>query len=378
LVIDMNWDRVIWYAQAFPQTARFQEGDTAETPLHAAVQCNPSVWVVRHLVDAYPAAVFVKARNGESPLHMACRYKASVEVLQELVKHQPSSVFLESKWGSTPILALWRSYKSADIRKDFHSILWQKIQVLLEAVARSRREEYSPLNTKGKEISADETKTTLFMVHAAVSLGSLGCPVEILDFCMQRYPQQIQQLDESECLPLHLVVGPTRWSCGSKRRYKPREKETIERLLQAYPVAASIQDSTSQGRLPLHSALVNRHEWLGGVEALARYYPDALWQPDPINGLLPFLAAATPVGDTAVDLTSIYSILRFYPNALEIALSNSRQDEDKPPSQTRNSIKHERKTHEMRHFVERYGLVVAACLVSVFLAINGRKQLYLQ
>ena len=44
-----------------------------------------------------------------------------------------------------------------------------------------------------------------------------------------------------------------------------------------------------------------------------------LLQPDPVCHLLPFLAAATPVGDTVVDLTTIYQTLRYLPSALDAA-----------------------------------------------------------
>ena len=317
LVIDMNWDRVIWYCQEYPSTARFVEGDSSETPLHAAVQMHPSVWVIRALIEAYPPALTMTARNGESPLHMACRFKASVEVLQELVQWQPSSILIDTKFGFTPVHTLWQSHTAVEDRADHDSELWQKMKILLQGVAKYRQEEW--YGTK----EAIPEQATLYILHAAVSLGSphfySAATMEILNFCLEQYPKQIRQRDESGRLPLHLATGPARWSCRAKRRYKPRELETLQRLLDLHPEAAQVSDPTTPGRLPLHTALAHRHEWVGGVELLVRCYPDALVLPDPVTGLLPFLASAVPVGDTSVDLTTIYGLLRSLPTALGVA-----------------------------------------------------------
>eukprot|EP00977_Amphora_coffeiformis_P014329 scaffold3971_cov159-Amphora_coffeaeformis.AAC.8 len=321
LVVDMDWERVASYAREHPITAQHQEGDSMETPLHAAVQMRPPVHVIRALLDAFPDAVSVPARKGEYPLHFACRYNASAQVLSELVEDQPNTARQETKWGNTPFVSLWRRNVSVEEREDYSSDFWQQMRVLLRAVAHSRKEEYG--GTKD-----GDPHDKLYIVHAAVSMGSLGCPSEVLDFCLAEYPEQVHETDESGRLPLHLATGPTQWSCRSKRRYKPREQETLERLLQRHPQAARVVDPTTPGRLPLHSALAHRHEWEGGVCHLVKCAPDVLLQPDPVCGLLPFMAAATPVGDTVVDLNTIYHTLRFWPSALEMARQNCNTKHD--------------------------------------------------
>ena len=311
-VVDRNWESVVTFAMERPVTARHQEGDSSETPLHAALQMSPPIHVIRALLVAFPDAVWVPERKGEYPLHIACRYNASLEVISEVVKDQPSVARQETKWGSMPVVSLWRSNVTVDEREDYSSDLWQKMRVLLRAVAQSRKDEYGP-----KE---GDPNDKLYVLHAAVSLGSLGCPAPVLDFCLAEHPEQVCETDESGRLPLHIATGPTRWVCRSKRRYKPREQETLERLLQRYPGATRVVDPTTPpGRLPLHNALAHRHEWDGGVCHLVKWDPDVLLQPDPVCGLLPFMAAATPVGETVVDLNTIYRTLRFLPAALETA-----------------------------------------------------------
>ena len=324
LVIDMNWNRVVECCQAHPETAQFQEGDSFETPLHAAVQMRPPVRVISELIEAYPEALTVPSRNGDFPLHIACRYNASIEVLKELVADERADTARqETKWGSTSIVALWRIHGTLQVRDSSH-YFWEKMRVLLEAVARSRDTEICKIKN-GTRPSRSRSDNTLYVLHAAVSLGSLGCPNEVLDFCLQEYSNQVGMVDESGRLPLHLATGPTRWSCRSKRRYKPREQHTLDSLLRLYPEAARISDPNTPGRLPLHMALANRHVWDGGVRHLVQCYPDALVQADPVTGLLPFLASAAPVGDTVVDINTIYNTLRCLPAALEAARESSNQ-----------------------------------------------------
>ena len=53
-------------------------------------------------------------------------------------------------------------------------------------------------------------------------------------------------------------------------------------------------------------------------------------------GLLPFLAAAVPVGDTSVDLTTIYQCLRTLPAALEATRGEESEPADaEAPSSVR-------------------------------------------
>lgn len=318
LVLDMHWDRVVEYAHQHPITARHQEGDSLETPLHVAVQLRPPVRAIRALLDAFVDAPSVPERKGEYPLHIACRYNASLEVIQKLVKDRPGVACLETKWGGLPVVSLWRSNASNEARADYTSDFWQKMLVLLRAVAQSRREQYQRGGDDDDDDDRDDNNRCL--VHAAVSMGSLGCPVPVLDFCLAQHADQVRVTDQSGRLPLHIVTGPTSWTCRAKRRYKPREEETLERLLRLHPEAARVSDPTTPGRrLPLHHALAHRHTWDGGVCHLIQCAPEVLLQPDPACGLLPFLAAATPVGETVVDLNTVYQTLRFFPAALETA-----------------------------------------------------------
>ena len=62
-------------------------------------------------------------------------------------------------------------------------------------------------------------------------------------------------------------------------------------LCEAYPAAASIPDSDSHGRLPLHTALALGHSWEGTAKHLFDANPSATIRADPLSGLPCFVLA---------------------------------------------------------------------------------------
>jgi hypothetical protein len=323
LINDRNWDSAIHHCRSEHNhiDAAFQDGDTLETPLYLACQNHPPVTLIFALLQAFPAGAETPSRHGDLPLDIACRYNVSIEVLRELVKDHPDTVGQSSKWGKTAVSALWEGrpidVDTVDtdtgitcIEERYSNMFWQKMQVLLEALATSRQ-----------QAQGGQPTDMLYIVHAVVALGSLGCPYEVLKYVLHRYPEQVSQTDGMGRLPLHIAVGPAQWSHRSRRKYKPREKRVIARLLKMYPPGARTLDPTElSGRYPLHTALTCRHQWLtGGVKELFEGAPEAISLPDPVTCLYPFQLAAIPIRETTVCLDTIYHLLRAQPAVLEQA-----------------------------------------------------------
>lgn len=371
LVLDMDWERVVEHAKEFPLDAEWMDGHWHESPLYLACQSNAPLAAVQAIIDAYPKAILTHSRaNKDLPLHIACRYQADEAILAELVKLYPVTAVEQTLCGRTPIMALWEfrpesnaAASNATGRDDGEivngtddnqdEIFWRKILVLLVAVARFREEpEYrnqvpatrskkfrnafssgqvaqanqlSTCKALPTTVTSTSTMTTTtvrtttggFIVHAAASLGSLSCPVQVLEFALRRAPKQASQRDCWGQLPLHIAVGPTLRSNTTRRKYKPREREFIRRLLAAYPGAAREQIEVDNGRFPLHAALANRHTWSGGVDCLFHAAPELVFVPDPTTKLYPFQLAAVPVGDNLVELDTIYHLFRSQPDVLE-------------------------------------------------------------
>jgi hypothetical protein len=338
MVLDMKWDRVIEHTHRAPQDAAWQDGHWDETPLYLACQQSSPLPVIQAIVRAHPAALLVPSRaNHDVPLHIACRYQAPVEVLDELLRDFPETSLEQTRWGSLPIMALWE-FRSKEMSFDEEKQFWEKVRILLLAVARCRenprfQDEHfalsassstrqfqnrsSTLQRSWNKEASDEELQQLLVLHAAVSLGALRCPIEILQHVLQRWSDQFNVKDQWGQLPLHIAVGPSSWSSATRRKYKPREQPFIQLLLQAYPEAASIPMMfVDHGRYPLHSAIANRHSWSGGVQELFLAAPHVLLVQDPWTKLYPFQLAAIPVRDTVVELDTIYHLLRARPDIL--------------------------------------------------------------
>ena len=306
----MHWDTVIQHCQIAPQDAAFQDGHWHETPLYLAMQFNPPFEAVRAIVDAYPKGVTQSCgENHDLPLHIACKNQASSEILEVLLEEYPSSALRETKWGNKiPLVTLWESSQPVD------SCFWRKVEIILRAVDRHRKENNQETVEKSQSQSIAFQADSL--LHAAVSLGSLGCPFEIFEFFVSKYPSEVSKKDSLGLYPLNIIVGPTSWSSTSRRKYKPREKEFISLLLERCPRIASERLGTDQDRYPLHSALINRHTWFGGIKELFFAAPSVLLEADPVTKLYPFQLAAIPIRDTQVDLDTIFHLLREQPAVL--------------------------------------------------------------
>jgi len=255
--------------------------------------------------------------NKDLPLHIACRYQASSTALELMLREYPITAVYETKFGKKALSILWefRSTGAEDTPQ-----FWEKVVVILSAVALSRLDSlhkkycYDSSTRRsevGKQISSEA-----FLLHASVSLGSRCCPIEVLQYLLERDPNQASRRDSTHKLPLHIALGPTSWSEATRRKYKPRERPFIALLLDAYPHAAHEYLAINSNRYPLHLALTSRHFWSEGVSHLVRAAPEVLLRPDPMTKLFPFQLAAIPVGDTSVDLSTIFCLLRNQPDIL--------------------------------------------------------------
>jgi Ankyrin repeat len=316
-----NWYKVVRLCQTDPLDAQCV-GDEGLS-LHAACRRQPTVQAVQALSTAFPAATSRANADGELPLHVACRFNASISVIRFLLKQNPNSALAspsvvatlynarestETNMKTNNNAVLWHARK-VDIQPiNYATIFWQKIQVLLEAVATQR------------QIAESQSTHVLFILHAAVSLDC--CPDEVLEYCFHSYPEHVSMCDERGRLPLHIAVAnavrPESESVLRKLQLK-RERSIVQQLLERFPQAASRMDPNEApgGRFPLHTALANGHEWHGGVNDLFQQFPDCAGLQDPAVGLYPFQASVH-------DLDTVYHLLTCMPSILSNARSVSR------------------------------------------------------
>lgn len=312
LVIDLDWERVIDHAKNHPEDAAFQDGDGLECPLYLACQYSAPTKVVAALLEACPEATMISSKRREIPLHTACRFGASVEILKVLTADHPHSALAETRSAKTPLMALMEGTIHREQPDD--SVMWAKVKVLLEAVARAQN-------------LACRRNGTLLLVHAAISLGSLGCPPKALDMSLQHFADHTRMQDPCGRLPLHVALRQTKWSVQLRRRYKPRENYAIISLLRIHPEAAKVR---WRGRYPLQLAVANGHTWENGVQRLFEAFPEAALVVDPKTKLLPFQTAAIPVGQSTASLDTIFRLLLAEPHVLD-AYKRPMDDISQPP-----------------------------------------------
>jgi hypothetical protein len=369
LIMDMDWERVIQHAREHPQDAAYSDGHYHESVLYLACQHNPPVAAIRAILQAYPeAALQVSRAHHDLPLHIAARYQLSAEILEELLKDFPTTAVEQTRFGRTPLMALWEfrhkstSQQGSEQEPDGlnhdsnqqrtvdqeEEEFWNKVMVILRAVARFREDpEYHSqtapsarkkefLTRSHRRIDSDyghkkrvanapnSHADNRFILHAAVSLGALSCPIDVLEYVLRRFPEQVSKRDRWGYLPLHIAVSPAPWNGSTRRKYRPREQQFVAALLRAHPDAARTRlcdsaakpDNYGDCRYPLMTALSNRHAWSGGVWDLFRAAPEVLQFRDPVTGLYPFQLAAVPSGETTNDLDTIFELLRAQPQVM--------------------------------------------------------------
>ena len=172
---------------------------------------------------------------------------------------------------------------------------------------------------------ADNRRRKWRVVH---TLAKTGCPSEVARLAVCLYPEQVQQRDENDDLPLHIAVrsssSSSQWDAteddahaladieslagdaGGEREvnsvtgqvvrqsslsYIPACAPVIKALLESYPHAAACADGNR--RLPLNLALVTGRTWRSGIADILEACPDALFGTrDTATRLAPFMLAA--------------------------------------------------------------------------------------
>lgn len=328
LISAKNWHRSIRLCQSDPRLAQYvsEDNETGATCLFLACQSQPPVRAIRCLISAYPEAARIGCSESDSsnegkdeatsslllPLHMACRCNASLPVLQVLLEAYPQAATTPGvPYAVNELFKNRESFensKKAPASNVYKSVFWQKVRMLLEAMARCQ--EQSPV------------------LHAAVQTGL----PEVLDFALDHGPSvsQTAQRNHNALAPLHVALlmeaSPTGSGLASVTASSNSNSNSVmtmvTRLLQADPSTALLP--APQNRYPLHLALSHLTS-SGSSTALAAVIlkvlqaaPTVAAMADPHSGLFPFQLAASHLCTSAdvVDIEVIYRLLRTHPSVL--------------------------------------------------------------
>jgi ankyrin repeat protein len=315
-----NWHKVGPYCHRYGQDdVEYIDAKSGGNALHEACRHQPPARVVQSLLTVQPLLTTHVNADGDLPLHTACRHQASLTVLRLLLESNVSTARArDGKAHHTAISILCGQTNSETTMKspNYKSIFWQKIRLLLLAVSSDRK------GLEGIIIFDDTDAAASHLLHAAVDVGA---PEAVLQFCLEELIGDHHQRDSRGQYPLHVAVNRTKEStAGVNPVFRMAKTSTIERLLQAFPASASALDTENQpvGRYPIHTALLNDHDWFSGVRELARCAPDLLLADDPEWGVKPF--------ELAKDIETTFQLLRRMPHALEASRGLSIQYYDQP------------------------------------------------
>jgi len=289
------------------------------TPLHLAIKYSKEgrkEELILKLIHAWPPAVECQLQRGllsKTPFHLACEANASAEILKAMLEVRPTlSTTPYVKLSDTssseyPLFILWEAIDEKGTTDD-----WSKMEILLRAAT------HYPLGIQSTTSDNEEEKRSSHfdVLRACCQINPV--PREYLQLNIQRYQHRLAWSDNQGWLHLHHAIQSSNEETQSYTEF------LLESLLQKFPAAASVpfEINYQQSKLyvlPLHVLITDRRmTWHnGGVRAMVNAYPDALWTPDPRNGLVPFLGSATNAMQSRAHLSTTYELLRKSPDVIE-------------------------------------------------------------
>lgn len=311
-----RWSSILDRASISKSEAQYRDADGL-LPLHWACSGGPPVEVVDRLLDVYPEACCVIDGDGSTALHFAAHYGGSSAVVEALLKVNSRAITVQDKYGRSPLYhavdktssvhvlsALIRADPSmittpcvpTDPKKnrthDAHP--WEHRTPLYVAWATALSDRQTRLKKAGRQwdkaqlllnaaYAHRDSQTVYRMLHATISFD-MFLPKDVLLFAIVLYPEFLKEKEDvGGRLPIAIAAA-------SRQASPQRSKELLQLLLQYFPQAAGVSDSS--GRSPLALALDSGKSWDSGVALLFEAAPDLLHRRDITTGLPPALLSA--------------------------------------------------------------------------------------
>eukprot|EP01047_Picozoa_sp_COSAG01_P013301 COSAG01_NODE_620_length_14784_cov_49.916718_6_plen_1557_part_00 len=272
---------------AFPQAAREKSVD-GNLPLHYALQHQAAPGVTMQLLEAYGDAAQQEDTDGRLPLQLALQHEASPEVTGRLFELHPQSARPED-WQNEALGRAFKSHLQAAQQKDvdgrlpLHYALQHQgapgvTMQLLEAYREAAQEEDTdgrlPLQLALQHEASPEVTGRLFEVHPQAARPD-DWQNKALGLAFGAHALAAQEEDTNGRLPLHTAL------------MEGAASEVTMKIFHAFPQAA--REKSVDGNLPLHYAL--QHQAAPGVTMqLLEAYREAAQQED-TDGRLPLQLA---------------------------------------------------------------------------------------
>jgi ankyrin repeat protein len=299
------------YPEALAKADRF-----SNLPLHLLLK-NPNAWnqpaiseLVVDMIDKYPAALQHRDGDGRLPLHLECIGQCRSSIIAKYIELYPDALAKADRFSSLPLYLLLRNpntwnqpaitelaldmidkypaalqQQNGDGRLPLHiecmgpcrsSIIAKSIELYPESLRIVDDDGYLPLHLLlGNRSSSVEDALMMMEIHAAglevqEKDGHLPLHIEcmyqsrlsIISKCIELYPEALFTADETEHLPLHILLV--------------NEAATADQalmMIERYP--AAMEHAISDGHLPLHLECVNQCR-SSIISKCIELYPEAL------------------------------------------------------------------------------------------------------
>mmetsp|Transcript_23815 Transcript_23815/g.50639 ORF Transcript_23815/g.50639 Transcript_23815/m.50639 type:complete len:618 (-) Transcript_23815:659-2512(-) len=341
-----------------------QSRDRRNKFLHSPLRwaCIETTWeeeameFLRTVRDIDPSQFLLQDSHGVLPIEGECVLNASLPMISFLLEIYldydfvcPNGVGM-TEANFNPITCLCGSYWWEDIHEAHKEILsgertvsgknvtednlgiedsfWQKILLFTKAFYHKTIQEEDESSATASAAAAGpvssqsstpsmlrisneygERTVEFRLLHACAGIDWF--PPNLLRLLVVAFPDALTERDEDGNLPIHVAAGgrfdsykiDATWEGGFDAN-SGYQKSTIDILLEANPVVATIADK--DGRLPLDLAIesessgtvrYSQHRWRpwedGGIDSLLRSYPEAARIRNPVTGKLPLETALT-------------------------------------------------------------------------------------
>jgi ankyrin repeat protein len=237
----------------FPNTVS-HAGTRGRLPLHVIICYNKNVTLgmVQLLIDAYPDSLHHKSDSGHMPLHDLCgneclEHESILEILKLLIEKYPEALRHATREGGNLPLHLAAMKQSPDF-----------CRLLIEAYPGSER----LVNGNNGSLPLD-----------------IACEyntVATVEYLYQLCPESINVKDSCGWLPIHSVI------MGLEKRSNPKDGIDVAKFL----LGCNPDSLSSTGETPLHIACSIKFVTLGVFQLLLDAFPDSL-RHESSNGWLP-------------------------------------------------------------------------------------------
>ena len=243
----------------------------------------------------------IKVKTSQKELNLIDRRNALLKRLLHVIQTSPKLARTPNKRGEQPIAFIWRLFREGFLF-DFNYSL--ESAAVVAAIRSQLTNAWIVIETLLQVVSSS-SKGNFRALHAA---ASTDCPLEMFQFIIDNFPEQVFELDEDGRTALDIVLS------SSSRNNKSDFAKKVNMILKANPSAAN--NYNKKRKYALHEAVsISCHgSWENGLvlKNFIKAAPNALSSKDPQTGMYAFQIAAT-VGDSVDELNSTYHLLRAMP-----------------------------------------------------------------